>query len=238
MQRYGLAACCFDGSDFLGIRHQARAQGAVDLRSTRSLQDVGGVLGSYASATQDGERASHRDGELMRLANHLPQQGYTRLGRGLLARGEDAVTPHLCDLLHGLQRMATHIESTVEGDVAAPVAIGRAHGLHPLATSVEIDVAIGRKGAHNHPIDTLGHGHAYLASHLGHLGVGVNEMALARADEHMHHHTGGSAEAHRLAYHLPMGRKAVELQVAAQLYAVGATLDGTLHTLDVTAANF
>ena len=63
----------------------------------------------------------------MRLANHLPQQGYARLGRGLLARGEDAVTPHLRDLLHGLQRMATHIESAVEGDVAAPVAIGLPH---------------------------------------------------------------------------------------------------------------
>ena len=62
MQRYELEACCFDGSDFLSIRHQARAQGAVDLRGPRSLQDVGGVLGSYASATQDGERASHRGG--------------------------------------------------------------------------------------------------------------------------------------------------------------------------------
>ena len=126
----------------------------------------------------------------------------------------------------------------MERHVATLVACGLPHRVDPFAASGGVDVATGRERANDNAIGTLGDGHAYLVGHLLDLGIVVNEISLTRANENVNQQPGGVTEADGLANHLAAWREPVELKVAAQLHAVGATLNGGSYACDISAANF
>ena len=121
-------------------RHRATGRG-VQFVCPRGRKYCRSIIGIHSASGHDRQAATS-------LRHELREQGQAVDGLVRLSGSEQAVTSAVYDGLQCLLRLPAEIESPVERH--APATGGR----HPAAELCRVDVAVGRKTAHDHPVDT------------------------------------------------------------------------------------
>ena len=116
----------------------------------------------------------------------------------------------------GAVRVAAYVEGAVEGD-GEPLG-----GLHHAAARLDVDVALGRKGAYHHAVYALAAAKLDVAHHDIYLLAGVEERTLARTYQYVHIYRKALVAGYG-GYRSRRGCYASCGECRAELYAYGAS---------------
>ena len=198
-----------------------------DLLEGREMNLAGAGLAHAARDVARGDAAAgHHDQAPGRQLDQAPDQRRAFQHARLLAGGQQAVDAEADQGLQRFGRIARHVERAMEGDGERPRRRDQPLG------QLGVDLAVGGEAAEHHAAGARRLGRGDVAQHHLDLDLGIEEVAAARPDHHLHRQLGARD---RRLHQAEAGRGAALQQVGAQFDTGCAGLlggDGALHRID------